>query len=63
MAVQHLLEVKAKCDKCGKEISDRTIDGWFFSPDDLLETLAHREGWEVDGESALCPECKGGQDA
>ena len=58
MAVEMEAEITITCDVCKNKIYKTFDNEWgavFF--DDEIDYLAEENGWEVDGDSAICEDC------
>jgi hypothetical protein len=61
------LEVSATCDQCKKSVNNfENPDPWMtYNLEDEIEEMLQRfigEGWEIEDEAALCPECVDARD-
>jgi hypothetical protein len=58
MAVKMEANITITCDKCGAKIYKRFTNEFntvFF--DSEFDDLAEENGWELDGDKAICEDC------
>lgn len=61
MAIEEKTTYTMTCDDCGIKLEGRYRDTEFSSERDA-DGEAEYMGWEIDGRSNLCPDCKPAED-
>jgi hypothetical protein len=56
MSIDAHIYVMLTCDDCGHEIGHEEYDEILVEP--AQEKAVKENGWQYDGETLLCPECK-----
>jgi hypothetical protein len=59
--IDHFLNLwtpKIQCDKCGTQYIAHGLHGWDSLHDPArVEHVIRENGWQIDGDRHICPEC------